>query len=871
MLAIRIYRALLLAYPAEFRHEYGGEMERLFADRLRSESAAGLWLEILADVAIHAPREHFQVLAADVRHGARILAKAPAFTFVALLAMALGIGATTAVFSLINAVLIRSLPYGDAERLVYIWTPLPRFPDIPEEMGPSAPDFYEWQRMSRSFADLTMFQQHMINVVSPESIRRVSSASVAGNFFSALRVAPEIGRAIEARDDQPGHGQVAVISHQMWRTQFSGDANVLGKTIQLNRDRYQVIGVMPPAFLYPHGYDYPYGSSAAATDVWIPAALDAKQKTERTGEVDCVVIGRLRPGVRLKQAQAEMSAIEARLDPLYPPDWRGWKALVKDFTDTAVGGVRPLLWMLLGSVSLVLLIACANVANLLMAKAAERAHEMGVRTALGAERGRLIRQMLTEALMLAMGGGTLGALLAFAAVRLVVRLNPGNIPRLEQTSVDVRVLLFTLGASLLTGLLFGVLPALAASRVDLTGMLKSGGNRGVVGSPHRLRNGLIVAEVALSVILLAGAGLLIRSYVKVQSVDTGYSASTLTMSVPLDSRYAKPEQTQAFLRTLLEQVSNIQGVESAGLTSALPLSHRESMSTLEVQGRTPNKGQLVDSRQVTTQYFEAMGIRLLAGRFFEDRAQPNLPPDLVVSQAFAKLYFRDEDPVGKMIYLGIEDNGRMWSRIVGLVSDVRHSSLETAPRPTVYESFWEGANSVAYLAARTSLGEAQLQASVREIVRRMDPAIAVVDFRAMSERVSETTSRRRFQTIVLSLFAGVALFLALVGLYGLLAFLVRQRTTEIGIRVALGASRAQVLAMVVRQGLGLTALGLALGIGGALALARLLAAWLYGVPPTDAVTFVTAPVFIFMIAGAACWIPAWRAARIDPMLALRHE
>jgi putative ABC transport system permease protein len=516
--AARFYRAILFAYPAEFRHEYASEMTQVFEDRLAHEPHLRVWLDVLSDIAITAPKEHLHILAADLRYAARMIAKSPAFTSVALLAMALGIGATTAVFSLINAVLIRSLPYQNPEQLVYVWTPNARLKDLPTEMPPSSPEFYAFQQGARSFSQLTMFSQLRLTLVTPGEARRVGGARVAGNFFQTLGARPELGRMVEPDDDQPGHEHVVVISEALRRSVFGSETNPLGKTLELDRATYTVIGVMPAAFAYPHDTDFPYSDSdIPATELWIPAALTVQQKTDWNANSDGVVIGRLRPGARIEQAQAEISAMEARLDPvIHPEPLRGWVGLVRPFVDTIVGRVRPLLWLLLGAVAAVLLIACSNVANLLLARAAGRVHEMGVRAALGAERARLIRQMLTEAVLLALGGGAAGAAIAYGAVRLLLRLHPPNIPRLEETSLDVRVLLFTAATALLTGLAFGLLPALAASRIDVSSLLKQGGNKGVAGTSNGLRNSLIVAEVALSVILLAGAGLLIRSYLKVQ-------------------------------------------------------------------------------------------------------------------------------------------------------------------------------------------------------------------------------------------------------------------------------------------------------------------------------------------------------------------
>jgi predicted permease len=496
---------------------------------------------------------------------------------------------------------------------------------------------------------------------------------------------------------------------------------------------------------------------------------------------------------------------------------------------------------------------------------------MGVRAALGAERTRLVRQMLTEALLLAGGGGILGVLLAWEIVRVLVRLNPGGIPRMEETSLDPRVLLFMAGITVLTGLLFGLLPALAASRVNLTALLKQAGTRGIAGSSIGLRGGLIVTEVALSVILLAGAGLLIRSYLKVLSVGAGFQQSTVTMRLTMfqNQNYQTPRRQSALFRRLLGQIGGLPGVEVAGAVSAVPLSHHESVTFLEVRGYPNRKDQTVDARWATGGYFGAMGIRLLAGRFLNDddtrqRAQ------VVVSRSFRDLYFAGRDPIGQQIRLG-GAQATVWSRIVGVVEDVRHSSLEQAPRPMVYEAFWGGFTNEGTLTIRANGPPCGVVPLVRGALRGIDPALALEDVRTMGDLVSEAVSRRRFQTAVLAGFAAVAVLLALVGLYGLMAYAVKHRTAEVGIRMALGASRRQVLGMVLRQGLGLVGAGLALGIGGALALTHVVAAWLFGVPAADPVTFLAVPALILLTSAGACLVPAWRATRIDPVNALRWE
>jgi len=862
--AVRFYRALLFAYPAEFRREYGVEMARLFAERLRAERPFSLWAEILTDVALSAPREHLEILEADLRHSLRLFAEAPGFTCTALLALALGIGAATAVFSLINAVVLRALPYGDADRLVYFWSPLPRYPDLPKELSPDFSDVLDWQKMSRSFTAITALKQQIQTLAGGGEPVRIGVAAVLGNFFETLQAAPEMGRAISPDDDHPGRARVAVIGDALWKSWFHQDPQVLGKTVQLDRQNYRIVGVMPPGFAFPHSTDYPYAvASLKRTDIWIPAAITPQQLRERLFASDAA-IGRLRPGVTLQQAQAEMSAIAKRLDPLNVPEMRGMQSLLTPFIETAAGPVRPLMRLLAGAVFLVLLIACGNVANLLMARAVDRVHEMGVRTAMGAPRARLVRQLLTESLLLAATGGALGAVLAFTLLKALVRLNPGDIPRFDEIAIDGRVLLFAVAISLATGIVFGILPALAASRVNVNQLLRQGA-RSIAGGWPAARHALIVTDVALAVVLLAGAGLLIRSYLAVDHEDEGFARSTLTMRLEMETMERDQGAMADLCRRVEERVAALPGVVAAGLTSALPLDFRESVSTFKVDGYPNRAGQTVDIRNVGGEFFRAMQIRLLAGRYLTDADAAAGERSVVVSESFARLYFAGRSALGGRVERG--DPGAPWSTIVGVVADVRHTSPEKPPKPTLYEASWLAT----YLAVRTAVPPDGMIAPIRHVAQESDPTVALADIHTMRERSDSAESRRRFQTVLLAAFAGIAVFLALVGVYGLLAYSVRQRTAEIGVRMALGAGPRALVAMVVRQGLVLAGAGLALGMLASAALARWFAGMLYGVRAFDDVTFLTVPVFLLAAAAIACFVPARRAAGIDPMQAFRGQ
>jgi putative ABC transport system permease protein len=878
--ALRIYRTLLLAYPAEFRDEYAEEMERLFAERLAAEPPIGPCMAVLADVAIAAPREHLHILAGDLRHSLRVFAKAPGFVCAALLALALGVSASTTIFSLINAVLIRSLPYGDAERLVYMWTPVPRYEQLPRELSPSFADVLAWQALSHSFTGITALLQRTLTLSGGAEPIRVSGALVLGNFFQTLQAVPELGRAIDAGDDRPGQDRVAVIADTLWQSRFNRDSGVLGRSVQLGNRGYRIVGVMPAGFGYPHENDFPFArATLKRTEIWIPAALTPQQQSDRVHSVDAA-IGRLRPGVTLQQAQAEMSAIEAHLDPLNPADMRGMQSLLSPFVETAVGPVRPLMRLLAGAVVLVLLIACGNVASLLMARGVGRAHEMGVRTALGAPRARLVRQLLTESLLLSTAGGGLGALMSLAVLKTVARLNPGDIPRFDEVSMDGRVLLFALLISLATGFVFGILPALAASRVNVSESLRQGGGRGIVGGWSGARHALIVTDVALAVVLLAGAGLLIRSYLNVEFEDKGFAPSTLTMRLAVDSRSRTPQQMTVLSQSVISAIAALPGVLAVGGTSQLPLSHAESITLFRVDGYPNRPNQTAAARLSAGDYLQAMQIRLIAGRHLSAAdipAQPSpvpptvpaqpppVPAAVLVSESFAKLYFPGGNAIGGRLQCG--DPGTKWSTIVGVVADVRHTNLEASPQPTIYSPSWFADS----LAIRTALPPEAVISSIRNAVHSVDPAIALADIQTMLQRTTEAASRRRFQTVLLAAFAGIAVFLALVGLYGLLAYAVRQRTREIGVRMALGAGRGAVVGMVVQQGLMLTGAGLAIGLLAAGAIARSIASLLYGVHAFDPVTFIVVPVFMLVAAAIACFVPAWKAARIDPIRALRQQ
>jgi predicted permease len=819
------------------------------------DSRGVLWLENFAQ---------------DVRYGMRTLRCAPGFTITAVLTLGLGIGACTAVFSLVNAVLLRSLPYGDPERLVYLFTPNPNLKIPAEVICPSYGDFYDIKRASRLYANMSNFEQVMFSVGIAGTVQHIGAARVDEGFFSTLESQPDLGRAIGPEDIEPGHDKVALISHSLWVSMFGAKADVLGHDVQLDGAHYRIIGVMPTEFEYPFKTDLPYGNSHIdSTQIWVPLVLDAKQRAVRDPGNN-ISIARLRPGVSIPQAQSELSTIMARLDKQYTgesaelKELRQWGALVEGFTAISVGPVRPLMRLLLASVGLVLLIACGNAANLLLARAAARERELGVRAALGAGRSRVVRQLLTESLLICVGGGMLGIGLAFLFLRTLPRLDPGNIPRLNEASLDWHVLSFALVASLLTSVITGVFPAIGASRLRLTESLKAQGAQGRAAGHSRLQSGLIIAQTAMVVVLLASAALLIRSYINVVNVDTGFSQAAVTFHLGLDDRY-KPPQT-AFVKNFIARLSALPGVQAAGAVNNLPLSNSESLTILWIDGY-PNKDyQQSEGRVVTPQYFSAMNIPLLAGRSLTDADTTGNGP-ITINRKFADTYFPNGNPIGRRI--SGDEKHEHWSTIVGVVADVRHTSLEEEPQPQMYGASYDLGD--AYFAVRSTQPPPVVVAGVRSTLKSIDPNLAPTDVHTMGDLVSIASARRRFQTSLLTAFAAIALVLALVGLYGLMVYSVNRRTREVGIRMALGAQRGDVLLLVLKNAAFLVGAGLVAGIVCTWVATRAMKAFLFGVSEHDPATAVVVIALVLVSGLLAAFVPARRASSTDPMQALRTE
>ena len=809
----------------------------------------------------------------DVRYGLRTLVKHRSFSLMTVLTLALGIGACTAIFSVVNAVLIQSLPYGHTDRLVYLFTPNRQWKLPAETFGPSPADFFDVKKESKSFAAMTFFQQTTYNLAGNDRVERVTAAQVDSDFFRTLQVVPQIGRPLDTKNEKPGDAQVAVISYRLWQTVLGGRSDVLGSTLRLDGVPFRVIGVMPRDFGYPHKSDLAYGNPyVQTTDLWVPQALTPAERLARDNYFG-FALARLKPGVTVREAQAEMQAIMARLSLLHNPGQREWSGLVKSFQEIALGPVQPLMLLLMGSVGLVLLIACGNGANLLLARAVSRTHELGVRATLGARRGRLLRQMLTEALMLSTAAGVVGVGLAWLFLRLLLKFNPGDIPRMGDARLDLRVMGFVLAVTVLTSLLFGTLPSLLATRIHLSEFLKSSGTRGVVGDRRSIRAVLAVAQIGVLTVLLTATGLLLRSYVNVLLAPKGFATTTVTADLQLSPQYGDAQRRSAVFETLVDRLKAAPGVEAVGVVTSLPLSNTEGMAPIVIKG-SPNEGQqLIELRGITQDYLAAMQTPLLEGRNFSDADVAGQRPVAIINEAFARKYFADRDAIGGQIS---PDADGPWATVIGVAKNVRYMSLETPAVPLVYRPFhqigwfqWRTVGS--YIAVRSSLPAGAVGAEIRAAVKRIDPTLAVGDLHTMGELVSEVTAGRRFQVVLLTVFSCVAVLLAMVGVYGLLAYSVKQRTGEIGIRMALGSSKGRVVGLILREGVRLLGAGLVVGAAASPLCTRLMAGFLYGVPWFDPATLALVPLILFVATIAACLIPSARAAAIDPMSALRHE
>jgi predicted permease len=819
----------------------------------------------------------------DLRYGARTLLKKPGFTAVAVITLALGIGANSAIFSVVNSILLRTLPYKEPQRLMMVWTRITQLESTSgqTQFANSATDFIEWRNQNQSFEQIAAFCNHNFNLSGGGEPEFLGGVGASASLLPLLGVEAKLGRTFRTEEDQPGADRVVILSHGLWERRFASDPEIIGKKLTLNEGTYTVVGVMPPGFQFPGkdsmlaGLRFPQ-----RVDFYIPLALTASEASDR-GRLYLAVIGRLKPQVTIAQAQADMDAVADRLVKQYK---NGRGVVLVSLQQQVVGKARNALLIFLGAVAFVLLIACANVANLLLTRAAARHKEMAIRSALGASRLRLIRQLLTESLLLAMLGGTVGLVLALWVVKLLIAIGPTNLPRADAISVDGRVLSFTLLISLLTGIIFGLAPALQASRLDLNESLKEGGTTSAVSSGrNRIRSLLVVSQVAVALMLLIGAGLMIRSFVRLLGVDPGFDPQhilTLDVRLPL-SKYAGPQadyagpQAAAFFQQVIERLKTLPGVRAAGGANPLPLSGGEEGSGFVIAGRwPPAPGEVFNAgrRWVSPDYFKVMGIRLQTGRAFTESDGSGAPRVLIINEAFVRTFFPDKDPIGKRLFFNRgSDGGYAWREIVGVVKDVKHSALDSDPKPEMYFPFSQFPSWNMTLVARTSGDPMSLVAAARRQVLAVDPNQAISNVSTMEQLMDNSVSQRRFNMLLLSIFAAISLVLAAVGIYSVLAYSVAQRTQEIGVRMALGARAANVLKLIIGQGMVLVLIGAALGLAAAFALTRVLTGLLYGVSPTDPATFAMIALLLLGVALVACYLPARRATKVDPIIALRFE
>ena len=807
----------------------------------------------------------------DIRYGIRMLLKAPSVSIVATIALALGIGANTAIFSVVNAVLLRPLPFANPEELMMVWESDSSRGQI--RGTASYPNFTDWRAQNHVFEYLAAYYTNDIIMTGRGESTRLQGAVVSAELFPLLGVAPVVGRTFLPDEDKPGEsGRVVLLSQQLFRQRFNSDPNVVGQSMVLDGKNYQIVGVMPHAFQFPIQND--------PVELWTTVAVDAEGSepvTEQRGAHFLKVIGRLKPGVSQQQAQAEMTAISARLEQQYPDKNLHRSTTIEPTLEALVGNIRPALLILLGAVGCVLLIACANVANLLLARAMTRHKEMAIRSALGASRSQVVRQLLTESVLLSLAGGTLGLVLAVWWSDLLVALGKQNIPRALQVGLDWRVLAFTFAVSVLTGVIFGLVPAIHASKTDLTEPLKEGGRGSGQGARHKgIRGVLVVAELAIAVVLLVGAGLLIQSLWRLRQVSPGFNPKnvlTLVVGIP-EIKY--PTKTQAqFFQDLTARIETLPGVSSASAIAPLPLSGDRFGISFEIEGRPVAKGDQpsADFFTIGDEFFKTMQIPLLQGREFTDRDKKQAPGVIIVNQAFARKFFPGEDPIGKHIKPGIstdEDEPAM-REIVGMVADVRNRDLNSDLRPGFFVPHAQLPFSQMTIVVKTDGEPSSLVNAVQNEVHAMDRELPVFNVKTMDEYISASVAAPRFNATLLVIFAAVALILTIVGLYGVMSYSVAQRTNEIGIRMALGAQTGDVLRLIVSQGFRLVLLGLGIGLAAALALMKIISSLLFGVTTKDPFTFGAVAVLLAIVALLACYIPARRATRLDPLRALRYE
>ena len=807
----------------------------------------------------------------DIRYAFRILLKRPGFTLVVVLTMAVGIGATTTMFSAIDAVLLNPLPYKGPDRLVVVW-------ETNKQLGPEMWDrnevaignFLDWRSRNQVFDQLGSIFDTDMNLTGTGEPQRIKSCVVTANLFQVLGVQPMLGRSFLPEEEKPGSPFTVIISYELWQRQFGSDQNLINKNLTLNGHQVTVIGVMPSGF----ELQFPITKHV---DMWVPMVIDAADPDYHDRSLNFLyALGRLKQGVSREQAQTEMNLIASQLQQQYPETNAERGVRVVPLQKQLVGNVESYLYMLFAAVGFVLLIACANVAGLLLARVTARHREVAIRMAVGASRWRLMRQLLTESVVLSALSGVLGLLLAFGGIKLLVSLTPSEVPRLREIGLHVPVFLWTLAISIVTGVLFGLAPAVQASRPDLNQALKesSGRNPGSFQGSG-LRNLLVVSEIAIALLLLVGAGLMTRSFFRLQQVNPGFDATNvLSMHIALPTSKYRQQQTNVFYDQLIERVRNLPGVKSAGGINPLPLSDSNISDSVLVEGAPvvaladrPSVG----VRIITPSYFQTMSIPILKGRSFTEHDRDNTPRVIVVNEALASRFWPNEDAVGKRLAFEEEPGKQVWQVIVGVAGNVKHKALEIDVMPEVYIPYQQSPSNFISLVVRTASDPLDMVSAIRNQVLSLDKDQPVSDITTMERRLSKSVASSRFVMLLLGTFSVLALGLAAVGIYGVLAYLVTQRTQEIGVRMALGAQKRDVLKLVVAKGMALAFIGTAIGLVASLVLTRLMRGLLFGVTPTDWLTFVIASMVLLIVALLACYIPARRATKLDPLIALRFE
>ncbi len=812
----------------------------------------------------------------DIRYGLRVMRKNPGFVVVAVLALALGVGANTAIFSVVNAILLHPINYENPDQLVMVWEKSAKrgFGQIPT----SLPNFTDLRTDNTSLQDLGAFADSNFNLTGSEQPERVIGVKVTASLLSLVGIQPLHGRLFLAGEDQPQATRVLILSNQLWQRSFGANANIVGQTVALNGDSYTVVGIMPAGFKLPPAFSANVASSQYAmptADLWVPLVPDELLKGRDVRAL--FMIGRLKPGVTAEAAQSEMNVIASRLQKEYPAVDADMEVDVIPLRQQITGDIRLALMVLFAAVGCVLLIACTNVANLLLAKASGRQKEVAIRTALGATRLRVVRQLLTEGMLLGLAGGVLGSLLAILVLRQLVIFSPANVSIPENIGIDWKVLAFTLLLSLFTSFVFGLAPALQASKLDLNETLKEGGRGNTGGSKtNRLRSLLVITEVALAVVLLIASGLMIKSFLRLQSVNPGFNPEnliTLEMQLP-ETKYPDRERQAIFQQQVVQRVAQIPGVQSVGTVDNLPFSGNELNAGWGIEGQPPlsaadrPRGFL---RHVSTSYFEAMGIPLRKGRTFADSDNGNAPGVAVINETAARKFWPNEEPLGKRFKRGRTDSQNPWVTVVGVVAPVSHTSLQVASQPEVYLPFQQNTGVNLTLVARTKSDPKAFAGAVRREVSALDKDLPVSNIKFMDEIIGKSVAQPRVYALLLGIFAALALVLAAIGIYGVISYSVTQRVNEIGIRLALGARPVDVLKLVVKQGMILALIGVVLGLIVSFASTRVLASQLYGVTATDPLTYIGITLLLMLVALIACTIPAVRATKVDPMIAVRNE